>query len=399
MPSLLDLRRRIRAVKSTQQITKAMKMISASKLRRAQERVVGARPFALQMQRVLNSVASRVDSSTHPSVGGAGAGTRCEGAADRGHGRQGALRRVQHQHHQGRQQLHRLRGQRRTRGGGHRIQSRVGAGRPQRPRLLQAARVRSRLRGSRHLSEGALRRRAADCAGGDRRVHHRPRWQGLHRVQRVQVGDAAARRDRAAAADPDGVGRGRWPRERQGVRPRTSTSPVPSRSSRSCCRSTSRSRCIAALLESAAAEHAARMTAMDAASKNSGEIIDTLTLYMNKVRQAAITREIIEVVSGACSNRLWALDSGANGRAQSLGPTKREETRSNGNRGCERAEDRQGRAGHRTGRRRRVCGRRTCPTSTTPCTSCRTAPAAARRSTSCARSSSTWARRACERLR
>ena len=54
MPSLLDLRRRIRADKSTQQITKAMKMISASKLRRAQHRVVGARPFARLMQRVLN---------------------------------------------------------------------------------------------------------------------------------------------------------------------------------------------------------------------------------------------------------------------------------------------------------------------------------------------------------
>src|SRR4029078_13478878 len=66
MPSLLDLRRRIRAVKSTQQITKAMKMISASKLRRAQDRVLGARPFARQMSRVLNSLASRVDPSTHP---------------------------------------------------------------------------------------------------------------------------------------------------------------------------------------------------------------------------------------------------------------------------------------------------------------------------------------------
>jgi F-type H+-transporting ATPase subunit gamma len=54
-----------------------------------------------------------------------------------------------------------------------------------------------------------------------------------------------------------------------------------------------------ALLESAAAEHAARMTAMDAATRNSAEMIDQLTLYMNKVRQAAITREIIEVVSGA----------------------------------------------------------------------------------------------------
>ena len=66
MPSLLDLRRRIRAVKSTQQITKAMKMISASKLRRAQDRVMGARPFARQMARVLNSLASRVESSAHP---------------------------------------------------------------------------------------------------------------------------------------------------------------------------------------------------------------------------------------------------------------------------------------------------------------------------------------------
>src|SRR6476619_4366249 len=66
MPSLIDIRRRIRAVKSTQQITKAMKMISASKLRRAQDRVLGARPFARQMQRVLNSLASRVDPSTHP---------------------------------------------------------------------------------------------------------------------------------------------------------------------------------------------------------------------------------------------------------------------------------------------------------------------------------------------
>jgi F-type H+-transporting ATPase subunit gamma len=54
-----------------------------------------------------------------------------------------------------------------------------------------------------------------------------------------------------------------------------------------------------AMLESAAAEHAARMTAMDAATRNAGEVIDSLTLYMNKVRQAGITREIIEVMSGA----------------------------------------------------------------------------------------------------
>lgn len=56
-----------------------------------------------------------------------------------------------------------------------------------------------------------------------------------------------------------------------------------------------------ALLESIASNHAAQMTAMDSASKNAGEVIDTLTLNMNRVRQASITREIIEVVSGAQS--------------------------------------------------------------------------------------------------
>src|SRR5215212_1801420 len=66
MPSLIDLRRRIRSVKNTQQITKAMKMVAASKLRRAQERIMSARPYAVQMQRVLGSVASRVDASIHP---------------------------------------------------------------------------------------------------------------------------------------------------------------------------------------------------------------------------------------------------------------------------------------------------------------------------------------------
>src|SRR4051794_29110159 len=66
MPSLIDLRRRVRAVKNTQQITKAMKMVAASKLRRAQERVVNARPYAAEMRRVLASVAARVDPSIHP---------------------------------------------------------------------------------------------------------------------------------------------------------------------------------------------------------------------------------------------------------------------------------------------------------------------------------------------
>src|SRR5215217_4142904 len=66
MPSLIDLRRRIRAVKSTQQITKAMKMIAASRLKRAQDRVVAARPFAQRMLKVLNGLVARVDQDAHP---------------------------------------------------------------------------------------------------------------------------------------------------------------------------------------------------------------------------------------------------------------------------------------------------------------------------------------------
>ena len=66
MPSLIDIRRRVRAVKSTQQITKAMKMVSASKLRRAQDRIIGARPYANQALRVMSSVARRVDPALHP---------------------------------------------------------------------------------------------------------------------------------------------------------------------------------------------------------------------------------------------------------------------------------------------------------------------------------------------
>ena len=66
MPTLLDYRRRIRSVKSTQQITRAMKFVSAAKLRRAQEGVFAARPYAREILRVLRSAAARMESNAHP---------------------------------------------------------------------------------------------------------------------------------------------------------------------------------------------------------------------------------------------------------------------------------------------------------------------------------------------
>src|SRR6476619_7181870 len=65
MPNLLDIRRRIKSVKNTQQITKAMKMVSAAKLKRAQDRVVTARPFANKMAEVLGELAKRTDDDFH----------------------------------------------------------------------------------------------------------------------------------------------------------------------------------------------------------------------------------------------------------------------------------------------------------------------------------------------
>src|SRR5205085_7549881 len=65
MPNLLDIRRRIKSVKNTQQITKAMKMVSAAKLKRAQDRVVTARPFANKMSEVLGELAKRTDEDFH----------------------------------------------------------------------------------------------------------------------------------------------------------------------------------------------------------------------------------------------------------------------------------------------------------------------------------------------
>ena len=67
MPSLLDMRRRIKSVKNTQQITKAMKMVAAAKLKRAQDRVTAARPFAQKMAEVLGNLSSKVtDDFSHP---------------------------------------------------------------------------------------------------------------------------------------------------------------------------------------------------------------------------------------------------------------------------------------------------------------------------------------------
>ena len=291
MPSLIDLRRRIRAVKNTQQITKAMKMVAASKLRRAQERIINARPYAVQMQRVLGNVASRVDPAIHPLL------ERRElrpdsktlviiVTADKG-----------------------LCGSFNTNimkaGGGFVVESRQACtlglvGRKGRDYFgrrgfdvaFEQVGIFQKLR---YQDAQEIAKAATDAFTSrtvDRVVLIYNEFKSVM-SQRVVVDQLLpiAREDVGVAA-PGGTGE-------TGPGPEYLYEPAPQEIFNQLLPRYVEVQVYRALLESNAAFFAAQMTAMDTATKNSAEMIANLTLYMNKVRQAAITREIIEVVSGA----------------------------------------------------------------------------------------------------
>ena len=289
MPSLIDIRRRIRAVKSTQQITKAMKMVAASKLRRAQERALMARPFAQHMLRVLNRVASKVPATVHPLLAEADAAAAPGRtlliviSADKGlcgsfntniikeaakfiidsRGREVALGLVGRK---GRDYF-------RRRGLDVRYED-VG--------LFQSLRY--------SHAQAIARRAIEEFIGGD-----------VSSVYLVYNEFKSVMQQRVVVERLLPIPRGDVLVEpaQQGPEIDYLFEPAPADIFRDLLPRHVEVQVFRALLESAAAEHAARMTAMDSATKNATEMIDQLTLYMNKVRQAAITREIIEVVSGA----------------------------------------------------------------------------------------------------
>ena len=286
MPSLIDLRRRIRAVKSTQQITKAMKMIAASRLRRAQERVVSARPFAQRMLKVLNGLVSRVDQDSHPLLRAtAPPGSRpllIVITGDRG-----------------------LCGSFNT-------------------NIIKSAGQFILKEGRQHeVALGLIGRKGRDFF---RRRGFEVRYEAAGIFQRLSFADASALAD--AAIDEFTSGRAssvhliynefksvmsqrivverllpipRLEGEAAGPTTEYLYEPSPAEIFKDLLPRHVQIQVYRALLESNAAFFAAQMTAMDAATRNSAEMLENLTLYMNKVRQAAITREIIEVVSGAAA--------------------------------------------------------------------------------------------------
>jgi F-type H+-transporting ATPase subunit gamma len=287
MASLIDMRRRIRAVKSTQQITKAMKMVAASKLRRAQERVIATRPFAKEAKRVLAGIASRVDQTQHPLL------TRRPGAVpgttllivvtgDRGLCGSfntnvikavGAFLRE----NPGRQVSLGLVGRK-----GRDFFQRRGL--PIRFTHINLPKVI-------HFAEAETVAAPAMedfIAGNIDSVHVIYNEFKSVIAQRIVVEQLLpmAHVEAAATGDVSATTEYLYEPSAQDIfdklLPRLVEAQV-----------------LRALLESNAAFYAAQMTAMDAATRNSAEMIESLTLTMNKIRQAAITREIIEVVSGA----------------------------------------------------------------------------------------------------
>jgi F-type H+-transporting ATPase subunit gamma len=295
MPSLIDLRRRVRSVKNTQQITKAMKMVAASKLRRAQERISGARPYALQMRHVLGGVAARVSSLAHPLL---------EVRQQRPGRRSLAIVVTGDKGLCGSFNTNVIKG-----AGAYISQSpqpcSLGlVGRKGRDFFTRRgfdvafARVglfqRLTYRDAEEIAETAIT--AFTSGEVDRVVLIYNEFRSVISQRLLVEQLLPVPREEVTAAIPAAFDAGG---ESSQAAVEYLYEPAPRIILDELLPRYVEVQIYRALLESNAAFFAAQMTAMDTATKNSEEMIASLTLYMNKVRQAAITREIIEVVSGA----------------------------------------------------------------------------------------------------
>ena len=281
MPAIVDIRRRIKSVKNTQQITKAMKMVSAAKLRRAQEAMFAARPFARRMLEVLGSMAARAKPEAHPLLAER-TGNRILVVivtADKGlaggfnaniiraamqflEQRAGSELALDVVGRRGRDFFRRREYKIRT--------EHVGIFQALRyPVAQEIAKDLIRLFTANEADEVYLLYNEFKSV-----IQQKVTLERLLPIPRRPVDEKEPAFDYVYEPGPADIYERILPRhvEVQVWR---------------------------ALLESQAAEHGARMAAMDSATRNAGDMISRLTLYMNKVRQAAITKEIIEVVSGA----------------------------------------------------------------------------------------------------
>jgi F-type H+-transporting ATPase subunit gamma len=294
MANLLDIRRRIKSVKNTQQITKAMKMVSAAKLKRAQERAVSARPFAVKMVEVLTELASHAgEDFRHPLMDARGDERYLLVLVTADKGLAGAFN-------------------------ANLTKAALAFMRDHEGKTIEILAVGRKGR-------DFFRRRGAEIVGeyvgltGKGRIDHAEALdiardvmrrftedEGIDKVfvlfnefrsvisQRVVVEQILPV---SRAEEGEEAGEGGAPKNLVGYKYEQPPAEIFSQ----LLPRLVETQIYRALLESVASEQGARMTAMDSASKNAGELIQSLTLNMNRIRQASITREIIEIVSGAAA--------------------------------------------------------------------------------------------------
>ena len=295
MPNLLDIRRRIKSVKNTQQITKAMKMVSAAKLKRAQDRVVTARPFAIKMTEVLGELAKRTDEDFHHPLldlrgdqryllvlitadkGLCGAFNTNLTKAAQSFMRENEDKAVEIMAI-GRKGRDFFRNRHAVMAG--EFLGLTGKGRVEFSEALEVARSIIKV----YTEDTSIDKVFLIYNEFKSVLSQRVVLEQLLPVSRAKEEAPAETKSQQSVSLVDYIYE--QPPEEMFAQllPRLVETQI-----------------FRALLESVASEHGARMTAMDSASKNASELIDSLTLNMNRVRQAAITNEIIEVVSGAAA--------------------------------------------------------------------------------------------------
>jgi len=290
MASLLDMRRRIKSVKNTQQITKAMKMVAAAKLKRAQDRVTASRPFAQKMSEVLSGLSAKVaDEVSHPLLNERGDEKYMIVLVSADKGLAGGFN----------------------------------------ANIIKATQAFINENSAKSTELVAVGRKGRDYFKR-RSVEIVDEYIGLTGSGQVVHQDALdiARKIIQRFTEDTSIDKvflvytefrtvlSQKPIIEQIL-------PVPPLAQDDATASSAQAEYIyeqpaaqiferllpkqvetqlyKAMLESVASEQGSRMTAMDSASKNAGELIDTLTLNMNRIRQAAITKEIIEIVSGAAA--------------------------------------------------------------------------------------------------
>ena len=283
MPTLLDFRRRIRSVKNTQQITRAMKFVAAARLRRAQEIALAARPYAKELAKMLRSIMGRIDEPQHPLLAVRPEERVLVIVLTGERGLAGAfntniLKKANEVFRANK---------------GKKI-SLIPVGKKGRDALKRAgfefaaefinvlAKVEfTTAREIANLVTELYKKEEIDAvyivfSEFKSVISANLTVEKLLPVEKMEAAEGESQTDYIYEQPVEKL--------LDRLLPRYVETTV-----------------LRAMLESSAAEYAARMTAMESATKNAGEVIQGLTLHMNKVRQAAITREIIEIVSGASS--------------------------------------------------------------------------------------------------